>query len=62
MKRHAGNILITLYTMHVFAGDSVMALKRTNAENYKDRALAACISAAYNGSPAGEAIRRRISL
>ena len=30
-----------------------MAIGRTNAENYKDRALAACIAAAYKGSPAG---------
>lgn len=31
-----------------------MAVTRTNAENYKDRALAACIAEAYKGSPAGE--------
>ncbi|MET3216987.1 UNVERIFIED_ORG: hypothetical protein ABIC48_004765 [Burkholderia territorii] len=36
------------------AADSVMAVRRTNAENYKDRALAACLSLAYRGSPAGE--------
>jgi hypothetical protein len=36
------------------AADSVMAPHRTNAENYKDRALAFCISEAYKGSPAGE--------
>ncbi|NTZ85346.1 hypothetical protein FCJ61_20665 [Burkholderia metallica] len=36
------------------AADSVMAVRRTNAENYKDRALAACLSLAYRGSPAGK--------
>jgi hypothetical protein len=36
------------------AADNVGAIHRTNAQNYKDRALAACISAAYPGSPAGE--------
>ncbi|WP_231716666.1 type VI secretion system amidase immunity protein Tai4 [Burkholderia ubonensis] len=36
------------------AADSVMAVHRTNAENYKDRALAACLSVAYQGSPAGK--------
>ncbi|MET3133588.1 hypothetical protein AAKU55_003878 [Oxalobacteraceae bacterium GrIS 1.11] len=37
------------------AGEStITAISRTNAQNYKDRALASCISAAYKGSPAGE--------
>ncbi|WP_232427623.1 type VI secretion system amidase immunity protein Tai4 [Burkholderia ubonensis] len=36
------------------ADDSVMAVHRTNAENFKDRALAACLSVAYQGSPAGQ--------
>ncbi|WP_232429305.1 type VI secretion system amidase immunity protein Tai4 [Burkholderia ubonensis] len=36
------------------AADSVMAVHRTNAENFKDRALAACLSVAYQGSPAGQ--------
>ena len=31
-----------------------MAVRRTNAENYKDRVLAACLSLAYRGSPAGK--------
>ncbi|WP_459199246.1 type VI secretion system amidase immunity protein Tai4 [Ralstonia pseudosolanacearum] len=35
------------------AADSITAIRRTNAENYKDRALAACLSAAYPGSEAG---------
>lgn len=34
------------------AADSINATHRTNAENYKDRALAACISTAYKGSSA----------
>lgn len=36
------------------AADSITATRRTNAENYKDRALASCIAAAYKGSSAGE--------
>lgn len=37
------------------AGQSaITAIGRTNAENYKDRALAACIATAYKGSPAGK--------
>ncbi|MEK6354432.1 MAG: T6SS amidase immunity protein Tai4 family protein [Burkholderia cenocepacia] len=36
------------------AADAFMAVRRTNAENYKDRALAACLSIAYRGSPAGK--------
>ncbi|WP_026603550.1 type VI secretion system amidase immunity protein Tai4 [Methylomonas sp. 11b] len=34
--------------------DSNAATRRSNAENYKDRALAACLSTAYKDSPAGE--------
>ena len=34
--------------------DSITAIRRTNAENYKDRALSACLSTAYKGSLAGE--------
>ena len=37
------------------AGEStITAISRTNAENYKDRALASCISEVYKGSPAGD--------
>lgn len=36
------------------AGDSVMTIHRTNAENSKDRALAACLSSAFKDSSAGE--------
>lgn len=35
------------------AADSIDATQRANAENYKDRALAACISTAYKGTSAG---------
>ncbi|WP_259341495.1 type VI secretion system amidase immunity protein Tai4 [Ralstonia solanacearum] len=40
-------------SLAAFAADSITAIRRTNAENYKDRALAACLSAAYRGSEAG---------
>ncbi|WP_066267757.1 T6SS amidase immunity protein Tai4 family protein [Hydrogenophaga palleronii] len=35
------------------AADAVTAVQRTNAENFKDRALGVCLSTAYEGSPAG---------
>lgn len=45
------------------AGESdVMAITRTNAQNYKDRALAACIAEAYKGSPAGTDARKTTSI
>lgn len=34
--------------------DRIEAINRTNAENFKDRALGACISEAYEGSNAGK--------
>lgn len=34
--------------------DTISAVNRTNAQNYKDRALAACIATAYKDSPAGQ--------
>lgn len=46
--------LFSALAMPATAGDTVAAIKRTNAENFKDRALGACISAAYDGSPAGK--------
>ncbi|MCK6432700.1 MAG: type VI secretion system amidase immunity protein Tai4 [Aquabacterium sp.] len=39
--------------LQALAADRVDAVRRTNAENFKDRALASCIAAAYKGSPAG---------
>lgn len=37
------------------AGESTIAAPgRTNAENYKDRALASCLATAWRGTPAGE--------
>ncbi len=54
MTRYAGVIVLLGWSVSIFAADSVMAIQRTNAENYKDRALAACISTAYRGSPAGD--------
>ncbi len=47
-------LLVLCASLQAFAADSITATRRTNAENYKDRALATCISTAYKGSPAGE--------
>jgi len=47
--------IILCLSSGAFAGaDSITAINRTNAENYKDRALAACIATAYKGSSAGD--------
>jgi len=47
--------LLFFSSAHVFAGaDQIDAIHRTNADNFKDRALAACMSVAYKGSPAGD--------
>lgn len=47
--------IVLCSALNAVAGEStITAVKRTNAENFKDRALASCISAAYKGSPAGE--------
>ncbi len=52
---HGCAALFLCLSLPTIAGESnVMAISRTNAQNYKDRALAACISEAYKGSPAGE--------
>lgn len=52
---HIFSTLALCLTLTAIAGEStVTATSRTNAENYKDRALASCIASAYNGSPAGE--------
>jgi len=34
--------------------DAIEALQRTNADNYKDRALASCLAVAYKDSKAGQ--------
>lgn len=48
-------ILLLGASFSAIAGEStITAVGRTNGVNYKDRALASCISAAYKGSPAGE--------
>jgi hypothetical protein len=47
-------LFVLVAPLAAVAADSVAAPHRTNAQNYKDRALAACIEAAYKGSPAGE--------
>ncbi|WP_187363182.1 type VI secretion system amidase immunity protein Tai4 [Massilia aquatica] len=50
--------LMLSFSLPAAAGTStVMAPSRTNAENYKDRALSACIAEAYKGSPAGDDAR-----
>lgn len=47
--------LVLCSALTAIAGEStITAISRTNAENYKDRALAFCISESYKGSPAGE--------
>ncbi|AXV78433.1 hypothetical protein CJO79_01235 [Ralstonia solanacearum] len=47
-------LFAVLYSsLTAIAANSITATRRTNAENYKDRALAACLSAAYKGSEAG---------
>jgi hypothetical protein len=52
---HAFVALVLCSALTAIAGEStITAISRTNAQNYKDRALASCISAAYKGSPAGE--------
>jgi len=44
-----------ILSAQAFAGaDKIDAIRRTNAENFKDRALAACMSTANKGSPAGD--------
>lgn len=48
-------VLGLCWSLSAAAGEStITAVGRTNAVNYKDRALAACISEAYKGSPAGD--------
>lgn len=47
-------LFLSTLTASATAGDTVTATQRTNAENFKDRALGACISSAYDGSPAGK--------
>ncbi|AMP39028.1 hypothetical protein CJO78_01590 [Ralstonia solanacearum] len=46
-------VAVLCSSLTAMAADSITATRRTNAENYKDRALAACLSAAYKGSEAG---------
>jgi len=52
---HGCAIFLLGLSLPVFAGEStITAVTRTNGVNYKDRALAFCISDAYKGSSAGE--------
>jgi hypothetical protein len=46
--------LLLYLALPAVAADAITAMRRTNAENFKDRALASCIAAAYKGQPAGE--------
>lgn len=46
--------LLCLSLVAVAGESNITAIKRTNGQNYKDRALASCISEAYRGSAAGE--------
>jgi hypothetical protein len=55
IARAIAAIMLLSSSSSALAGESqVMAVYRNNATNYKDRALAACISEAYKGSPAGQ--------
>ena len=56
MMMHRILVVAVLYSSVAVASaaDSIMAIHRTNADNYKDRALAACLAVAYQGSQAGE--------
>ncbi len=49
-------LFLLSFTLTALAGNSDMPdiRTRTNAENYRDRALAYCIATAYKGSPAGQ--------
>lgn len=49
----AAFFLLAALAMPATAGDTVTAIQRSNADNFKDRALGVCISAAYEGSAAG---------
>lgn len=54
MTSRAFAALVLCSSLTAFAADDIAAARRTNGQNYKDRALASCISAAYKGSPAGK--------
>jgi hypothetical protein len=48
-------ICIACFSVSAFAGqDPIEAVQRTNADNYKDRALASCLAAAYKDAQAGQ--------
>jgi hypothetical protein len=54
--------LVLCSALTAIAGESnITAISRTNAENYKDRALALCISEAYKGSPQGDDAKKSMS-
>jgi hypothetical protein len=58
MKMLLMSAMITLcQPLSSMADDFTTAPHRSNAQNYKDRALASCIAQAYEGSPAGEDAR-----
>lgn len=54
MNRQRMLVLALLLPLHALAADAIGSAQRTNAENYKDRALVSCIAAAYQGTPAGK--------
>ena len=55
--------LVLCSAITAVAGEStVTAISRTNAENYKDRALAFCIAESYKGSKAGDDARISMSV
>lgn len=54
VARTIAALLLCLPLSALAGKDAVTAIGRNNGVNFKDRALAACISEAYKGSPAGE--------
>jgi Type VI secretion system (T6SS), amidase immunity protein len=54
MLARAFAVLLLCLALPAVAADAITAMRRTNAENFKDRALASCVATAYKGQPAGE--------
>ncbi|AKJ31959.1 T6SS amidase immunity protein Tai4 family protein [Caldimonas brevitalea] len=54
MAARTFTVLLLFSSLTAGAADCINAPRRTNGQNYKDRALASCISAAYKGSAGGE--------
>lgn len=58
-----GITLLLCQAVTTFAGEQTpAALARTNAENYKDRALALCLAQAYQGTAPGKDAQETMSI